>query len=132
MNAQQHRRLRMAAILFLSVIVAISLWLNNYLLAAAGLGAGLLFLLLVRSPGMRPVDEREQSIREKAAAATYTVYAATIGLSAVILLLWSRRGFVYLEALGLLFAYLTLFLIALYAVSYQFFGRKYGGGRDEE
>ena len=132
MNTQRNGRLRMAAILFLAVVVAVSLWLNQYLLAAAAVGAGGLFLLLVRTQAAALVDEREQSIREKAAAATYTVYAATIGISAVILLLWSRQGYVYLEALGLLFAYLALFLIALYAVSYQFFNRRYGGGKDEE
>jgi uncharacterized membrane protein len=132
MNTQQYRYVRVAVIFFMAAVVAVSLWLNNHLLAAAGIVTGLLFLLLVRSRARILVDEREQSIREKAAAATYTIYAATIGVSAVILLLWSRRGFVYLEALGLLFAYLALFLIALYAISYQFFNRRYGGGGDEE
>lgn len=132
MNTQQYRYVRVAVILFMAAVVAVSLWLNNHLLAAAGIVTGLLFLLLVRSRARILVDEREQSIREKAAAATYTIFAATIGVSAVILLLWSRRGFVYLEALGLLFAYLALFLIALYAISYQFFNRRYGGGGDEE
>jgi uncharacterized membrane protein len=130
MNTQQYRYVRVAVIFFMAAVVAVSLWLNNHLLAAAGIVTGLLFLLLVRSRARILVDEREQSIREKAAAATYTIYAATIGVSAVILLLWSRRGFVYLEALGLLFAYLALFLIALYAISYQFFNRRYGGGGD--
>jgi uncharacterized membrane protein len=132
MNTQQYRYVRVAVIFFMAAVVAVSLWLNNHLLAAAGIVTGLLFLLLVRSRARILVDEREQSIREKAAAATYTIYAATIGVSAVILLLWSRSGFVYLEALGLLFAYLALFLIALYAISYQFFNRRYGGGGDEE
>lgn len=132
MNTQQYRYVRVAVILFMAAVVVVSLWLNNHLLAAAGIVTGLLFLLLVRSRARILVDEREQSIREKAAAATYTIFAATIGVSAVILLLWSRRGFVYLEALGLLFAYLALFLIALYAISYQFFNRRYGGGGDEE
>ena len=78
------------------------------------------------------LDEREQTIRDKAASATYSIFAATIGISAVLLLLFSRRGYLYLEAVGLVFAYLALFLIALYAVSYQYFNRKYGGGRNEE
>jgi uncharacterized membrane protein len=102
------------------------------LLAGTGVLTGLLFLGLVRSDVKLAVDEREQTIREKAAASTYTIYAGTIGISAVILLAAAQRGSVYLEALGLVFAYLTLFLIALYAVSYQFFARKYGGGADEE
>lgn len=132
MNIQLYGRLRIATLLFMVVVVLLSLWLNNYLLAAAGVVTGLLFLLLVRSRARVFVDEREQSMREKAAAATYTIYAGTIGISALLLLLFARRGFPYLEALGLVLAYLTLFLIALYAISYQFFNRKYGGGGNEE
>jgi uncharacterized membrane protein len=132
MNTQQYGRLRLVTLLFMVAVVLVSLWLSNYLLAAAGLLTGLLFLALVRSGGELAVDEREQTIREKAAAATYAIYAGTIGGSAVLLLLFAGRGFVFLEALGLLLAYLTLFLIALYAVSHQFFKRKYGGGGDEE
>ena len=86
----------------------------------------------MRSRAKITVDERNRRSGEKAASATYGIFAATIGISAVLLLLFSRRGFLYLEAVGLVFAYLTLFLIALYAISYQFFNRKYGGGGDEE
>ena len=132
MDTKRSRQFRIAALLFMAAVVAVSFWLNNYLLAGAGLLTGLLFLILVRSDASLAVDEREQTIREKAAASTYAIYAGTIGLSAVILLLAAGRGFVFLEALGLIFACLTLFLIALYAVSCQFFARRYGGGGDEE
>lgn len=131
MDTQRSKQLRIAALLFMAAVIVVSLWLNNYLLAGAGVLTGLLFLGLVRSDVKLAFDEREQSLREKAAASTYTIYAGTIGLSAVILLVAAQRGFVFLEALGLIFAYLTLFLIALYAVSYQFFNRKYGGGDEE-
>jgi len=131
MDTYKVRQLRLAALLFMAALVLVSLWLNNYLLAAAGLVTGLLFLLVVRSGAGPAVDERELTIREKAAASTYAIYAGTIGLSAVLLLLMAGRGFVFLEALGLVFAYLTLFLLALYAVSYQFFAHRYGGGDEE-
>jgi uncharacterized membrane protein len=132
MDMHRYKQVRAAAVVFMAAVVAVSLWLDMLLLAAAGLLTGLLFLGLVRSRAKITVDEREQTIREKAASATYGIFAATIGISAVLLLLFSRRGFLYLEAVGLVFAYLTLFLIALYAISYQFFNRKYGGGGDEE
>lgn len=131
MDTQRSKQLRIAALLFMAAVIVVSLWLNNYLLAGIGALTGLLFLVVVPFNGTRSVDEREQTIREKAAASTYTIYAVTIGSSAVILLVAAQGGSVYLEALGLIFAYLTLFLIALYAVSYQFFNRKYGGGNEE-
>lgn len=132
MNTRRYRQVRAAALIFMAAVVVVSIWLDMLLLAGAGVLTGLLFLILVRSQTEISVDEREQTIRDKAASATYGIFAATIGISAVLLLLFSRRGYLYLEAVGLVFAYLTLFLIALYAVSYQYFNRKYGGGRSEE
>ncbi|MFN8464227.1 MAG: DUF2178 domain-containing protein [Caldilineaceae bacterium] len=132
MNTHRFRQVRAAALIFMAAVVVVSIWLDMLLLAGAGVLTGLLFLVLVRSQTEISVDEREQTIRDKAASATYGIFAATIGISAVLLLLFSRRGYLYLEAVGLVFAYLTLFLIALYAVSYQYFNRKYGGGRREE
>jgi len=132
MNTRRYRQVRAAALIFMAAVVVVSIWLDMLLLAGAGVLTGLLFLVLVRSQTEISVDEREQTIRDKAASATYGIFAATIGISAVLLLLFSRRGYLYLEAVGLVFAYLTLFLIALYAVSYQYFNRKYGGGRSEE
>ena len=132
MNTHRYRQVRAAALIFMAAVVVVSIWLDMLLLAGAGVLTGILFLVLVRSRTEISVDEREQTIRDKAASATYGIFAATIGISAVLLLLFSRRGYLYLEAVGLVFAYLTLFLIALYAVSYQYFNRKYGGGRSEE
>jgi hypothetical protein len=85
-------------------------------------------------------DEREVAVREKAAQLTYAIFAPTIGIGSFLLLLPSKSGlsiftkgeFAYLESLGMIFAYLTLFLIAIYAISFYYLNRKYGGGSDEE
>ncbi len=45
---------------------------------------------------------------------------------------FSKGEWLFTDSLGLIFAYLTLFLISVYAISYYFFSRKYGGGADEE
>jgi uncharacterized membrane protein len=132
MSIDRYRQVRTAALLFMVAVVAVSLWFNLLLLAGAGFVTGILFLVLLRPKGSAPFDERAQIVRDKAAAATYAVFAATIGISAVLLLLFSRRGYLYLEAVGLVFTCLTLFLIALYAISHYYFDRKYGGGGGEE
>jgi uncharacterized membrane protein len=131
MDTRTYQIMRAAAYFFMAAVVATSLWLNNWLLAAVGVGVGLLLLAVLRARAQAADDERAQAIREKAALAAYGIFAATIGASAVVLLFFSKRGFLYLEALGLILAYLTLFLIALYAVSYAFFNRKFGGGGEE-
>nr|MCW1949094.1 hypothetical protein [Candidatus Shapirobacteria bacterium] len=71
---------------------------------------------------------------------TFTIFLSTISLSAFLMLIpsysglsvFSRGEFLFLESLGVIFAYLTLFIIILYSVSYFFFSQKTGGKTDEE
>ena len=80
-------------------------------------------------------DERELSIQEKAARVTYAIFAPTLGLLSFLLLLPTRGGFSifsrgewsFIDSLGFIFAYLTLLLISLYALTYHFFKQKFGG-----
>jgi uncharacterized membrane protein len=132
MNMRKYRRARIGAILFIGGVVAVAIVHSSYLLAIVGIITGALCLLLVRFTAKLNPDERELSIREKAAHTTYAIFAPTIGIGAIILILFARGRFLFLESLGIVFAYLTLFLIALYAISYHFFNRKYGGTEDKE
>jgi uncharacterized membrane protein len=132
MDITKSRPVTAIVILFIGALVVVAVLLGLHLLAVVGVLTGMLFLSLFLAKAGTPVDEREQTIKEKAANATYAIFAPTIGIGAFILLLWARGEFLYLEALGIVFAYLTLFLITLYAISYHFFSRKYGGGGDEE
>jgi len=124
---------------FIFIIVILSITLNSYLLAITGVSTGLIFITLVRSKAKIKIDEREITVREKAAQMTYTIFTPTIGIGAFLILLFAsgklptaKNEFHYLESLGVIFAYLTLFLIVLYAISYYFLSRKYGGGSDEQ
>ncbi len=140
MNSKKYRQIRTVIALFIGTIVAVAVIQNSYLLAAIGVLTGMLFLVLVRSRAKIVVDEREKAVREKAAQLTYAIFAPTIGIGAFLLLIpyndvspvFAKGEFVYLESLGMVFAYLTLFLIAIYAISYHFLNRKYGGGGNEE
>jgi uncharacterized membrane protein len=140
MNIKIYRQIRAAVGLFIGAIVSVAVIQDSYLLAVIGIVTGMLFLILVRSKTRIIIDEREKAIREKAANMTYAIFAPTIGIGAFLILIPSKSGlsvfakgdFVYLESLGIIFAYLTLFLIAIYAISYHFLNRKYGGSNDEE
>ncbi len=140
MNSRQYQQIRVLVIFFVGVIIAVSLFQDSFLLSTAGIITGLLFLLLVRSKTRINIDEREKTIREKAANLTYAIFAPTMGIAAFLLLLPSKGGlsvfskgeWLYIESLGMILAYLTLFLIALYAISYHFLNRKYGGGGNEQ
>ncbi len=140
MDRKKYNQIRVIVTLFVSAIVALAVTHHSYLLSIAGVLTGMVFMALARSKAKIKVDEREAAIQEKAARLTYAIFAPTIGIGAFLLLVPSYSGldvfakgeFAYLESLGMVFAYLTLFLIAIYAISYHFLNRKYGGIGDEE
>lgn len=140
MTIKQYKQVRAMVAVFIGMLVSIATSTNSYLLASVAVGVGMLFLVMVRKQVKIVVDEREKTIREKAAQLTYAIFAPTIGIGSFLLLLpyhkmasdVIREDFVYFEALGTILAYLTLFMIAIYAISYYFLNRQYGGGGDEE
>lgn len=136
MKKQKYHRLRLIISLFVFFIVILSAARDSYLLSFFGVTTGLVFLVLARSSAGIRVDEREAAVREKAAHLTYAIFAPTLGIGAFLLLIpyqnlspvFAKGEFTYLESLGMILAYLTLFLITIYAISYRFLNRKYGGG----
>jgi len=140
MNRKKYKQFRVVVAFFVSAIVSGAVFSDSYVLAIAGVLTGMIFMAFVRSKANIRIDEREVTMREKAAQMTYAIFAPTIGIGSFLLLfpsysgleVFARGEFVYLESLGMVFAYLTLFLIAIYAISYHFLSRKFGGGGDEE
>lgn len=140
MDRKKYKQLRVAVAFFVGMIVSTAVLRDSYLLALTGVSTGMIFMVLVRSKAKIRTDERELTIQEKAARMTYAIFAPTIGAIAFLLLFPSKSGlsvfskgeWIYTESLGMIFAYLSLFLISIYAISYHFFNRKYGGGGNEE
>lgn len=124
--------LKIMVSVFLSALILLALLRAQHALAVLTAIAGLFFLTVVRSSSGLIMDEREQSVREKAAQLTYIIFAPTLGLSALGLLILSHDSNFFLESLGVILAYLTLFLITLYSISSFFFDRKYGGHGQKE
>lgn len=130
---------RFATTLFVFAVVLISFTNMQYLLSVAGLMTGILFVMLVKANSKIQTDEREASVQEKAAKVTYRIFAPTLAITSLLLLLpthsgvsvFSKGNFLFLESLGIIFAYLTLFMISLYAISFHFLNRKFGGGSEE-
>ena len=140
MNRKRYTQLRVAVAFFIGMIVSIAVVRDWYLLAVAAVVTGMAFLALVRSRVKIRTDERERTIQEKAGRMTYMIVAPTIGIVALLLLLPSKGGiavfsrgeWVYIESIGMIFAYISLFLITVYAISYHIFNSKYGGGGNDE
>lgn len=140
MNRKRYKQLRVVAAFFIGMIVSIAVVRDWYLLAVAAVITGMAFLSLVRSRVKIRTDERERTIQEKAGRMTYMIVAPTMGIMALLLLLPSKGGlavfsrgeWAFIESIGMIFAYISLFLITVYAISYYIFNTKYGGGGDEE
>lgn len=132
MNEKTFQILKIMVAAFLIILVLLAVVRAQTLLALLAVVAGMLFLQAVRSKSGVVMDEREQSVREKAAQMTYMIFAPTLGISALVLLLLSKEHEFFLLSLGIIFSYLTLFLITLYTLSSFFINRKYGGDGQEE
>lgn len=140
MNGKKYKQIRVLVSFFIAALVAVSVNLDSYLLAIVAVLTGMLFMIVARSKAKIRTDEREVAIQEKAARMTCAIFAPTIAIASFLMLLpsksklavFSQGEWLYLESLGMVFAYLALFFIAIHAISYHFFNRKYGGKSDEE
>lgn len=119
---------------FIFLLIVLGWIIENYLLVGIGLLAGTIGALLFK----QMVDEREKTIREQATKLTYSIFTPTIALGSLFLLIFTsgrlptvKEEFYYLQSLGVIFAYLTLFLMTLYAIFYFYLSKKYGGGDEE-
>lgn len=130
MNIKRYRQVRAGVALFIAALVSSGVVQNNMILAGVAVVTGMLFLALVRSKTKIVVDEREKLVREKAAQAAYAIFAPTIGVGSYLLIMLGRNT-PYLFALGQVLAYLALYLIALYALSFHLLNRKFGGQSEE-
>jgi len=140
MTLKKYRQTKNLVLIFLILILLVSFSLKLFLLTGFSLLTFILFLSLISSKNQKIFDEREVSLRQQATDFTFTIFLSTISLSAFLMLIpsysglsvFSRGEFLFLETLGVIFAYLTLFIIVLYSVSYFFFKQKTGGKTDEE
>lgn len=139
MNNKKYKQLRIGAAFFVGAIVSVAVTKENFLLATVGVLTGMIFMSLVRSKAKVRTDERELSIQEKAARITYSIFTPILGLTAFLLFFPSKSGvgvfskgeWLFTESIGMLLSYLTLFLMAIYAIAYYYFSKKFGGGGEE-
>lgn len=131
MNNKKYQQIRVIVTFFVAAIVSVSVIQENVLMAALAVVTGMLFLLAVKSKTNIVVDEREKAIREKAAHLTYAIFAPTLGIGSFLLIVLGQKT-PYLFALGQVLAYLSLFMIAIYAISFHYLNRKLSGIDDEK
>ncbi len=137
MNRKTYKHLKLFISIFLALIFVLAVSQDNLTLAVVSIVIGMLFMGLARSSNDVISDEREISIQEKSARLAYAIFAPTIGLGAILLLLPAKGGFsvfakgdwLFAEAVGVILAYLSVLLIAIYTASHYYFNHRYGGDK---
>lgn len=121
--------------IFLGVIMFLAISLDNYFLAVAAILAAVAGILAIKSrvKGVT-VDERVLLVGDKAARATYSVVTLTLGLGSLLLVFFGKmkETNAYLEGLGYVLSYLTIFSIFVYSAAFWYFNRKFGSGEGDE
>lgn len=119
----------MSLLVLIGVIIVIGYIAGNLYLAVSGFLIGILFLFLVQRKFKKVIiDERVENISGNAAKMVYQYTTLLFGLIFVFFILSGQQhDDAYLESLGVLFGYIAMFNISLYAVFFHYFNKKYGG-----
>jgi len=124
MSEGTFRRLRIAITIFVAGTVSIAVSTNNPLLAVVAVITGMVFMAVVkRKTKAKLTDERVERVSEIAAKWTYVVFTSSMAVTSLLLIFINQR-YAFLESLGILFSYLTMFLLVLYTLFFHFFSRK--------
>ncbi len=129
MKIKTFLKLKVVTAFFIAAIVGVSVSLNNLYLSIAGVLIGVLFLVLVKSRvnGVL-VDERVISVSGRASYAAYAVSTVFFAFMGLFLLMSSKgTGDLAVELIGTVLCYASMLLMAVYAISYHYLNRKYGG-----
>ena len=126
---KQFKTIRLLIMVFIASIVATALVINNFYLAITGVLLGVLFLYLVRIKFQKAmVDERVISLSGKAARMAYSIPTLILAILGLFLIFSGRtHQDIYTENLGVIFSYIAMFNITIYAISFRYFNKIYGG-----
>lgn len=131
MNLKQFSLIRMAILLFIGILVLTAILIDDLYLAIASFLIGMLFIFLVQEKYKKVIiDERVVTVSGQAARMTYAFVTLLLGVLSLFLILSGQRDeMYYIESLGVIFGYLAICNIAVYAIFFHYFNKKYGGDR---
>jgi len=117
--------------ILVAIIVAGAVSINNFYLAISGVLIGMLFLYLVRVKFSKVVvDERIVSVSGKASRMTYVIVTLLLAILSMFLIFSGKKNNdIAVESIGVILSYVTILNIAVYAVSFRFFNKMYGGDK---
>lgn len=129
MTLKTFKIIRICTSVLVFAFMAAGLYFANIFVALVGVIIGMLIIWISKYRIKEIiVDERIRSASEKAARSAFIVAVFVMGWTSVLIMIFNIRNyFPYLESVALLFAYITIFLIVIYTISYYYFINKTGG-----
>ncbi len=131
MGLKQFSIIRLLILLAIGIIILAAFLINNLYLAIFGFLIGILFIFAVRNKYKQEIiDERVLTISGQAARWTYLYTTLIFSVFAILLIFpGQHQENAFNESLGVIFSYLAIFNIALYAIFFHYFNKKHGGHR---
>ncbi|MFC1687258.1 DUF2178 domain-containing protein [Patescibacteria group bacterium] len=131
MDLKQFSLIRITILLLIGVIVLTAFLINNLYLAIAAFLIGMLFIFLVKEKYKKVIiDERVLTVSGQAARMTHIFITLLLGMFSLFFIFSGQNNEDYFsESLGVIFGYLAIFNIALYAIFFHYFNKKYGGDK---
>ena len=129
MRVKQFQKIKRIFFIGVFILIACALIFHCWVLAFFVLAGYLVLmsLLKTRVEGV-VVDERQSLVAGQAAQVSFQILLPILLLISVILLMaGGNQEWHYLQALGVIFAYITCLGCVIYAVTYWYFNRKTGG-----
>lgn len=129
MKLKTFKIIKVITSIVVTIAVVSAVVMANIFLALTGIIIGMIILIITRTRVKEIiVDERVKSAGGKASQTTYVIAVLTMGWTSVLIMIFNTQNyFPYLESMALLFAYITIFLIVVYHISYRYFINKIGG-----
>ena len=129
LSSKKYEKIRKILIFIELVVVLLAVNYNSALIAVFGIGFGMFLLSFLKSSvDDELIDERIESISNRAAMVSFRVMLPILGLTSVALLVSAgEKEFYYLHGLGIILSYVTCLGLVIYLSAYYYFNKKHGG-----
>ena len=113
--------------LFLTVLIAVSVSRDTYVLASVGVSLSVVIIVLARKQVKQiQTDERTVLIQQKASTVTLCVFAVASSIVGLLMIEFSYRGYEQLAGYGHFLTYLVMGVVSLNSLLMWHYGRELG------
>lgn len=127
MDGKTYRLVKLLIVIVIAVVISFASDRGNIWLALGGVLGGMVLMLIAQSRVKEVMyDERVMMVAGKASGMTYRIVTLSLALMSLVLLIFGREeGQEFLHAQGMILAFISMYSILVYFVSYWLFNREH-------